>query len=224
YNDLMDFTEEFFKTIIKQTFGTLKIKFQGNEINFSGKWPKIDYTKIIKEKTGIDLNKEDTKEKLISAIRKKGLKIDIDENLGRGRVMDQLYKQYVRPNLIQPCFLINHPIDISPLAKKHKDNPKLTQRFQLLVAGSEIVNAFTELNDPIDQRERFEEQMKLREAGDEEAQMIDEDFIESLEIGLPPTGGFGMGIDRFFAILTDQDTVREVVLFPMMKPEEEKRD
>ena len=220
YNDLMDFTEEFFKTIIKQTFGTLKIKFQGTEINFSGKWPKIDYTKIIKEKTGIDLNKEDTKEKLIKAIKEKHLKLNIDENLGRGRIMDQLYKDYVRPKLIQPCFLINHPTDISPLAKKHKDNPKLTQRLQMVVAGAEIVNAFSELNDPIDQRERFEEQMKLREAGDEEAQMIDEDFIEALEIGMPPTGGFGMGIDRFFSILTDQDTVREVVLFPMMKPEE----
>ena len=146
----------------------------------------------------------------------------MDENLGRGRIMDQLYKDYVRPKLIQPCFLINHPIDISPLAKKHKDNPKLTQRLQMVVAGAEIVNAFTELNDPIDQRKRFEEQMKLREAGDEEAQMIDEDFIEALEIGLPPTGGFGMGIDRFFSILTNQNTVREVVLFPMMKPEEDK--
>jgi len=219
YNDLMDFTEEFFKTIIKQTFGTLKIKFQNREINFEGKWPKIDYTKIIKEKTGIDLNRENTKEKLIKAIKEKHLKLDIDENLGRGRIMDQLYKEYIRPHLFQPCFLINHPIDISPLAKKHKDNPKLTQRLQMVVAGAEIVNAFSELNDPIDQRERFEEQMKLREAGDEEAQMIDEDFIEALEIGLPPTGGFGMGIDRFFSILTDQDTVREVVLFPMMKPE-----
>jgi len=221
YNDLMDFTEDFFKTIIKQTFGTLKIKFQNKEINFEGKWPKIDYTKKIKEKTGIDLNKEDTKEKLVKAIKEKHLKLDIDENLGRGRIMDQLYKEYIRPHLFQPCFLINHPIDISPLAKKHKDNPKLTQRLQMVVAGAEIVNAFSELNDPIDQRARFEEQMKLREAGDEEAQMIDEDFIEALEIGLPPTGGFGMGIDRFFSILTDQDTVREVVLFPMMKPEED---
>ncbi len=135
--------------------------------------------------------------------------------------MDQLYKQCVRPKLIQPCFLINHPIDISPLAKKHKDNPKLTQRFQLLVAGSEIVNAFTELNDPIDQKERFEEQMKLRAAGDDEAQMMDQDFIEALEIGLPPTAGFGLGIERLLAIITNQPTLRDVVLFPMMKPEED---
>jgi len=222
YNELMDFTEKFLQTVIKQTFNTLKTSYSNKTIDFSTKWKKIDYTEIMKKETGIDLNKEDTKEKLISAIRKKGLKIDIDENLGRGRIMDQLYKQYVRPKLIQPCFLINHPIDISPLAKKHKDNPKLTQRFQLLVAGSEIVNAFTELNDPIDQKERFEEQMKLREAGDDEAQMMDQDFVEALEIGLPPTAGFGLGIDRLLAIITDQPTVRDVVLFPMMKPEEDK--
>ncbi|PIU02492.1 MAG: lysine--tRNA ligase [Candidatus Diapherotrites archaeon CG09_land_8_20_14_0_10_32_12] len=224
YNELMDFTEKFLQTVIKQTFNTLKINYNHKIIDFSKKWKKIDYTEIIKKETGIDLNKEDTKEKLISAIRKKGLKTDIDENLGRGRIMDQLYKQYVRPKLIQPCFLINHPVDISPLAKKHKDNPKLTQRFQLLVAGSEIVNAFTELNDPIDQKERFEEQMRLRAAGDEEAQMMDQDFVEALEIGMPPTAGFGLGIDRLLAILTDQPTIRDVVLFPMMKPEEEKRN
>ncbi len=223
YNELMDFTERFLQTVIKQTFNTLKINYNKKTIDFSKKWKKIDYTEIMKKETGINLNKEDTKEKLISAIRKKGLKIDIDENLGRGRIMDQLYKQYVRAKLIQPCFLINHPIDISPLAKKHKDNPKLTQRFQLLVAGSEIVNAFTELNDPIDQRKRFEEQMRLRAEGDEEAQMMDEDFIEALEIGMPPTAGFGLGIDRLLAILTNQPTVREVILFPMMKPEEERK-
>ena len=220
YNELMDFTEKFLQTVIKQTFNNLKINYNNKTIDFSKKWKKIDYTEIIKKETGIDLSKEDTKEKLIKAIKEKHFKLDIDENLGRGRIMDQLYKQYVRPNLIQPCFLINHPIDISPLAKKHKDNPKLTQRFQVLVAGSEIVNAFTELNDPIDQRERFEEQMKLRAAGDDEAQMMDEDFIEALEIGLPPTAGFGLGIERLLAILTDQPTVRDVVLFPMMKPEE----
>ena len=221
YNELMDFTEKFLQTVIEQTFNNLKINYNNKIIDFSNKWKKIDYTKIMKEETGIDLNKEDTKEKLIKAVKEKHLKLDIDENLGRGRIMDQLYKQYVRPKLIQPCFLINHPIDISPLAKKHKDNPKLTQRFQLLVAGSEIVNAFTELNDPIDQKERFEEQMKLREAGDDEAQMMDKDFVEALEIGLPPTAGFGLGIDRLLAILTDQPTVRDVVLFPMMKPEED---
>jgi lysyl-tRNA synthetase class 2 len=220
YNDLMDLTERLIKSILKETFGTLKIQYQGKTLDFSGEWPRVDYTEIVKKKTGIDLSKEDTKEKLIKAIKDKKLKVDIDESFGRGRIMDQLYKQYIRPDLFQPCFLINHPIDISPLAKKHKDNPKITQRLQLLVAGAEIVNAFSELNDPIDQRKRFEEQTKLREAGDEEAQMIDKDFIEALEIGMPPTGGFGMGIDRFFSILTNQESVRDVVFFPMMKPEE----
>ncbi len=129
YNELMDFTEKFLQTVIKQTFSTLKINYNNKTIDFSRKWKKIDYTEIMKKETGIDLNKEDTKEKLIKAIKEKHLKLDIDENLGRGRIMDQLYKEYIRPKLIQPCFLINHPIDISPLAKKHKDNPKLTQRF-----------------------------------------------------------------------------------------------
>ena len=221
YNELMDFTEKFLQTVIKQTFNTLKINYNNKIIDFSNKWKKVDYTEIMKKETGIDLNKEDTKEKLIKAIKEKKLKVDLDKNFGRGRIMDQLYKQCVRPKLIQPCFLINHPIDISPLAKKHKDNPKLTQRFQLLVAGSEIVNAFTELNDPIDQKERFEEQMKLRAAGDDEAQMMDQDFIEALEIGLPPTAGFGLGIERLLAIITNQPTLRDVVLFPMMKPEED---
>ncbi|MDD5086608.1 MAG: lysine--tRNA ligase [Candidatus Nanoarchaeia archaeon] len=220
YKDLMDLTERLIKSVLKETFGTLEVKYQGKTLDFSGEWPRIEYTEIIKKKTGIDLNKEDTKEKLIKAIKDKNLKLDVDEGFGRGRIMDQLYKQYVRPDLFQPCFLINQPIDISPLAKKHKDNPKLTQRFFLLVAGAEIVNAFSELNDPIDQRQRFEEQMNLREAGDDEAQMIDEDFIEALEIGMPPTGGFGMGIDRFFSILTNQESVRDIVFFPMMKPEE----
>ena len=219
YEQLMDFVQKMYQYVIEKTFGTLEIEYQGQKLNFAGDFPKIDYVEVIKEKTGVDILKEDTKEKLLKAIEDKGLKVEVEKSAGRGRIIDQFYKLYVRTELIQPCFLINHPTVISPLAKKHRDNPDLTQRFQVLMAGTEVGNGFSELNDPIDQRERFEAQMKLRDAGDEEAQMLDENFIDALEIGMPPTSGFGVGIDRFFMILANQESIREVVFFPTMRPE-----
>lgn len=221
YETLMKFVQEFYQSIIKDTFGTLKIRYQEHELDFSGEWPRVDFRDIVLKKTGIDILKEDTKEKLMSAIKAKGLKVDVEPGAGRGRVIDYLYKQHVRPQLIQPCFLINHPVAISPLAKRKKDNPELTERFQVLIVGAEVGNGFSELNDPIDQRKRFEEQMSLREQGDEEAQRLDENFLESLEIGMPPTAGFGVGIDRLLMILANQECIRDVVLFPTMRPEEE---
>jgi lysyl-tRNA synthetase class 2 len=149
-------------------------------------------------------------------VKEKGIKPDAAA--GRGRLIDQLYKKLVRPNLIQPCFLINHPIDISPLAKRKAVNPREVERLQVLIAGAEVGNGFSELNDPIDQRERFLKQEELRQAGDKEAQMIDEDFVEALEYGMPPTAGFGVGIDRLLMLLTDQENIRDVVFFPMMRP------
>jgi len=149
-------------------------------------------------------------------VKEKGIKPD--PAAGRGRLIDQLYKKLVRPNLFQPCFLINHPIDISPLAKSKEDDAGKVERMQVLIAGAEVGNGFSELNDPIDQRNRFLKQEELREAGDKEAQMIDEDFVEALEYGMPPTAGFGVGIDRLLMILTDQENIRDVVFFPMMKP------
>lgn len=220
YQELMKFVQKFYQTIIKDTFGTLKFKYNKNNLDFGGQWKKVDYVSIVKKETGIDILKENTKEKLLKAIKAKKLKVDVEKFAGRGRVIDQLYKAYVRPKLIQPCFLINHPVVISPLAKKQVDNLELTERFQVLIAGSEVGNGFSELNDPIDQRKRFEEQAKLREGGDEEAQMMDENFVEALELGMPPTSGFGVGIDRLLMILTDQPSVRDVVLFPTMKPRE----
>ena len=220
YEELMKFVQEMYQTTIQETFGTLKVKYGDEVLNFGGNWKKIDYVDIVKKETGIDILKEDTKEKLLKAIKSKSLSIDIEKFAGRGRVIDQLYKKYVRPKLIQPCFLINHPVVISPLAKKQEKNPELTERFQILIAGSEVGNGFSELNDPIDQRKRFEEQAALREGGDDEAQMLDENFIEALEIGMPPTSGFGVGIDRLLMILTNQPTIRDVVLFPTMKPGE----
>jgi lysyl-tRNA synthetase, class II len=217
YQTLMDFTEEMYCHIIKETFGTLEIKYQDQVLDFKPPWPRYDYRQLLIDKAGIDLDQFPTAESLKPELEKHGIKPD--PKLGRGRLIDQLYKKMIRPGLVQPCFLVDHPLDISPLAKKHADRPGYVQRFQPLFAGAEIGNAFSELNDPLDQRSRFEEQARLREKGDAEAQMYDADFVEALEHGMPPCGGFGVGIDRFFAIVSNSETVREVVFFPTMKPE-----
>ncbi len=224
WEDLIGFTENFYTKIINDTFGTLKIKYtclpagrKTQVLDFTAPWKQYDYTELIKEKTGIDLDKANTYEKLIEEIRAK--KIDVENVIGYGRLVDNLYKKTVRPSLIQPCFLINQPVAISPLAKKNEENQNTTQRLQVLIAGSELGNGFSELNDPLDQRQRFEEQAKLRREGDTEAQMMDEDFVESLEYGMPPTAGFGVGIDRLFAILTNSENIRDVIFFPLMRPE-----
>jgi lysyl-tRNA synthetase class 2 len=216
YEELMNFTENFYTTVIEKTFGTLKIKYQNEILNFNTPWPRIDYREIVLKESGVDIDLYPTKKDMQKIVREKGIKVD--PKAGRGRLIDQLYKKLVRPKLIQPVFLINHPLDISPLAKKKDDDLTKTQRFQILIAGAEVGNAFSELNDPIDQKERFEAQAKLREEGDPEAQMMDEDFVEALEYGMPPTAGFGVGIDRLFMILTNQKSIRDVVFFPMMRP------
>ncbi len=216
YENLMKFTENFYIDIIKKTFGTLEIKYQDTTLNFKAPWPRIDYREIVLKESGVDIDKYPTKEDMQKVLKKKNIKVD--PKAGRGRLIDQLYKKLVRPNLIQPSFLINHPLDISPLAKKKKDDQTKTQRFQILIATAEVGNAFSELNDPIDQKERFVAQDKLREEGDAEAQMMDCDFVEALEYGMPPTAGFGVGIDRLFMILADQENIRDTVFFPMMKP------
>ena len=215
---LMKFVEKMYQYIIKTTFGTLNINSHGHKLNFSGKWPRLDYRTLFLDKSGIDLSKVRTADQLKKAIKAKKIKISIDKSSGYGRLVDQVYKKVVRPDLIQPSFLINHPVEISPLAKRHDTDENIVERHQVLILGAEVGNGFSELNDPIDQRSRFEDQMKLREAGDKEAQMIDEDYIEALEHGMPPTGGFGVGIDRLFMILSDQPSVRDVVFFPTMRP------
>ncbi|MDD3190261.1 MAG: lysine--tRNA ligase [Candidatus Pacebacteria bacterium] len=216
YEELMDFVENFYTTIIEKTFGTLEIPYQGKVLNFKAPWPRVDYREIILQESGVDIDLYPTKEAMQELVREKGIKPD--PAAGRGRLIDQLYKKLVRPNLFQPCFLINHPIDISPLAKSKEDDINKVERLQVLIAGAEVGNGFSELNDPIDQRQRFLKQEELREAGDKEAQMIDEDFVEALEYGMPPTAGFGVGIDRLLMILADQENIRDVVFFPMMKP------
>lgn len=217
---LMNFVEKMYQYLIEKTFGTLQISYKGETLDFSGTWERLDYRELFLKHSGIDLKEVKTADALKTAIKEQKIKIDIEESAGYGRLVDQVYKKTVRPKLIQPAFLINHPVEISPLAKRNESDPSIVDRHQVLIMGAEVGNGFSELNDPIDQRSRFEDQMKLREAGDMEAQMIDEEYIDAMEHGMPPTGGFGVGIDRLFMILTDSDSIRDVVFFPTMRPKQ----
>ena len=215
YEDMMKLTREMYQRAIQNTFGTLTTHRGDFDINWAGEWPKVDYYEAFKKETGLNLA-----DATVSHLKKKAeeLGIRLEPNLGRGRLIDLIYKKTVRPLLLQPCFLVNPPVDIEPLAKRLPEDANRVARFQIIAAGTELGKGFSELNDPIDQRERFEEQMKLREAGDEEAQRIDEDFVEALEYGMPPAAGFGMS-ERLFAVLMDK-SVRETVIFPLMRKEE----
>ncbi len=211
YEDGMDLTRELYQTIAKKVFGTYKFEARGHKFSLSGQWPKIDYREEVVKQTGIDVLKA-TKEEIVKKLEE--LKVKYDGS-NKERLIDTLWK-YCRKSISGPAFLINHPKIISPLAKATKTNPELTERFQILIAGAEIGNGYSELNNPIDQRERFEEQKKLLEAGDEEAMMPDWEFVEMLEYGMPPTCGFGFG-ERLFAFLVDKP-IREISLFPLVKP------
>lgn len=213
YIDLMDMLEDFYRYLVQETTDSLKTVKEGNEIDWSAAWPRLDYCQLFKEKTGLDVLNASVEELRAKASE---LKIKLNENINKGRLVDLIYKKTVRPNLIQPCFLINLPVEISPLAKRDPKNPQLTQRLLIMAGGTELGNGFSELNDPLDQRARFEEQQKMRDAGDQEAQMMDEDFVTALEYGMPPTGGFGMS-ERVFSFLMDKP-IRECVFFPSMRP------
>jgi lysyl-tRNA synthetase class 2 len=213
YNDGMRLVEEMFKHVAKETFGTLKFKIKGFNINLEKKWKKYDFVGIIKKMTGVDITKPDLK---IIENKLKELKINYDKkgfNITRG--IDNLWK-YCRREIDGPGFLINIPVFMEPLAKRMEKNPNLVERYQVILAGSEVGKGFSELNDPLDQIERFEEQQKLREQGDEEAQMKDDDFVEALKYGMPPTTGFGIS-ERLFAFLEGKP-IRECVTFPLMRP------
>ena len=214
YNHLMDFLQDMYQTVIQETFGTMTTTWKGHEIDWSGDWPRKTYTELLDEHWHVDTEKITVEE--LYALAKK-LNVTVDPNLGKGRLLDYLYKKTIRPDIIQPMFVINHPVEVEPLAKRIEGNPNFVERTQILAMGSELGKGFSELNDPIDQKERFEEQMQLREAGDEEAQMMDADYVEALEYGMPPAAGFGAS-ERLFAMLVDRP-VREVVFFPTMKPE-----
>lgn len=224
FEDNMDFTEEMIKTVMQKLLGKLEIELidrDGNKqlINFGGKWPRLQFAEIIKKDSGIDIlaHYGDAKA-LLKEIKTKGIAIEKAETMGYGNLCDALYKKVSRPNLIQPCFVIKHPVDTKPLARRNDVDPRLADTFQLLVNTWEVINAYSELVDPLDQRARLESQAEAREHGDEEAMPMDEDYLLAMEHGMPPISGWGMGMDRFIALLTNQDNLKDTVLFPIMKP------
>ncbi len=215
YGDNMKLHEELLPYIISRATGELNIEHEGKVIDFTPPYKRITFRDLVLEHSGIDLNIDDTKEKLASAMKKKGF--PVDPKAGFGRLADDLYKATARPKIVLPTFVLNYPKELKPLAKKAED-PRYTEMFQLVVNGFEVSNSYTELNDPIDQRARFEEQMKNREAGDDEAMEFDADFVEALEHGMPPSTGTGIGIDRLSALITGSHSLKEVIVFPMVKP------
>ncbi|HCI28710.1 MAG TPA: lysine--tRNA ligase [Fervidobacterium sp.] len=214
YEDVMNLTEELITHLVEQLFETTKIIYQGQEIDFTRPWRRIKMRDFIKENLDVDIL-EDEDEKLISVLTSHGVEIDIND---RGHMIEKLW-DLVEDRVIQPTFLIDHPVEISPLAKKNRNDPRVTERFELIIYGREMANAFSELNDPVDQYERFVNQLRLRDLGDEEAHMMDKDFIRALEYGMPPTGGLGIGIDRIVMFLTDSANIRDVIAFPLVRPE-----
>lgn len=219
YQFLMNFTEKLLSETIKNLKQSFKIKYQDHEIDFTPPYPRIVLSELIKKDTGIDIVKYNNFEKLKNVIESKKINLDYSEIKVWTKLVDELYKKVSRPKLIQPTFIIDHPIELSPLAKAREDNSRIAQRFQLVCGGGmEVVNAYSELNDPIDQENRIVEQLKMRKAGWEESERLDDNFIEALKYGMPPTAGWGMGIDRFTMLLTNQYSIKEVIAFPALKP------
>ena len=216
YNDMMNITEEIITRLCMKVNGTLKINYQGTDINLEAPWRRITMIDAIKEVTGIDFNNIKTDEEAIKIAKEKNVELE-EGKTTRGHIINEFFETFVEETLIQPTFIMDYPIEVSPLTKKKKDNPSLTERFELFIGGREYGNAYSELNDPIDQYERLKKQAEARAKGDEEAGMMDEDFVNALEIGLPPTGGLGIGLDRLIMLLTDSSSIRDVLLFPTMK-------
>ena len=216
YNDMMDLTEELYKYCAREVLGTTTLTYQGETIELGGAWRRVSMVDIVKEVTGIDFGAGYDAEKARAEAKKLG--IEIAENDSWGNALYKVFDEAVESGLVQPTFVIDYPVEVSPLAKRKKSDPRLTERFEFFITAREMGNAFSELNDPIDQRARFEDQVKKREKGDDEAQMMDEDYVSALEYGLPPTGGLGIGIDRMIMLFTDSASIRDVLLFPTMKP------
>ena len=214
YHGMMDITERMIKHILDKVIGTRKITFEGTQIDMSGNWRKVTMVDAVKEVTGIDFNKLTAKE----AEEKLKKKIEMPKTKTWGTLLYAAFDQLVEKTLIQPTFLMDYPVEVSPLAKRSPKDPRIAERFELFITGREMGNAYSELNDPIDQRARFEEQVKERERGNDEAHMMDDDFINAIEYGMPPTGGLGIGLDRMIMLLTNQPSIRDVLLFPTMKP------
>ena len=220
YNWMMTFTEKMLERICMEVNGTDSVKVGDNVISFKAPFPRVTMRDAILEHTGFDINGK-SEDELRAAARKMG--IEVDDTMGKGKLIDEIFGETCEGTYIQPTFIIDYPIEMSPLTKRHRDNPELTERFELMVNGKELANAYSELNDPIDQYERFVEQMRLSEKGDDEAMIIDHDFIRALEYGMPPTSGMGIGMDRLVMLMTGQTTIQEVLLFPQMRPEKAPR-
>ena len=215
YNDMMNLAERLISTIAKNVLGTTKINYQGTEIDLTPSWKKITMIDAIKEVTGVDFNGIKTDEEAQKIALEKDVKYEEIKNT-RGHIINDFFETFVEDTLIQPTFIVDYPVEVSPLTKRKKDNPSLVERFELFIGGREYGNAYSELNDPIDQYERFIKQVEAK--GDEEAGGMDEDFVNALEIGMPPTGGMGIGLDRLIMLLTDSASIRDVLFFPTMKP------
>ena len=216
YNWMMTFTESMLERIVTDLYGKTTVTFGENEVDFKAPYARKTMYELIEEYTGVNIdgmNEQDLRQVC------KDLHIETDETMGKAKLIDEIFGEKCESNLIQPTFVIDYPVEMSPLCKKHRDNPELTERFELMVNGKELANAYSELNDPIDQKERFEDQLKLQDRGDDEAMYIDHDFIRALEYGMPPTSGMGIGIDRLTMFLTNNSSIQDVLFFPQMKPE-----
>jgi lysyl-tRNA synthetase class 2 len=218
YHGMMKLCEALVSGVILECCGSTRIERQGIALDFTPPFARVRFVDGVLEKSGIDVRTAD-EETMRASLRGRGVPADEAAGWARGKLQDEMFKAFLEPSLVQPTFLIDYPVALSPLARKHRDDPTLTERFELFVLGHELANAFSELNDPYDQRQRFEDQARQREAGDDEAQPYDADYLRALEYGMPPTGGLGMGIDRLVMLLTDQRSIRDVILFPAMRPE-----
>lgn len=219
YEEMMSLTENLIAYVAEKTLGTTKINYQGQELELAPPWRRMNMEDAVKEFVGVDFSIIDTDEEAIAVGKEKGL--EIKKGMTRGHIIAELFEEFCEEHLIQPTFIIGHPVEISPLAKRNPEDPRKTNRFEAFINTWEIANAFSELNDPIDQRQRFEEQAEQKNAGDDEAHPMDTDFLNAIEVGLPPTGGLGIGIDRMIILLTNQPSIRDILLFPTMKPFEE---
>ena len=213
---MMDFVEKMLAKVSTAVNGTTKVKIGENEVDFAAGYRRLPILEAIREYAGVDVSGMNEDE--LRAVCKQ-LNVDVDPSMGKGKLIDAIFGEYCEDKLIQPTFIIDYPVEMSPLTKRHRNNPELTERFELFVCGKELANAYSELNDPIDQLERFEEQARLKSKGDDEAMYIDMDFVRALEYGMPPTSGLGMGIDRLTMFMTGQTTIQDVLFFPQMKPE-----
>jgi lysyl-tRNA synthetase class 2 len=218
YTDMMDLTEQLIAAVTEQICGTTRLTYQGTPVDLTPPWPRITMHALVERATGLDFNGFTTREQAASAMAAAGLEVP-DASDSVGRLLNEAFEQRVEATLIQPTFVLDYPVEISPLARAHRDSPGLVERFELFIVGRETANAFSELIDPLDQRQRLEAQQARRAAGDLEAQGVDEDFLHALEVGMPPTGGLGIGIDRLAMLLTDSPSIRDVIAFPLLRPE-----